>query len=169
MESLVSIDIDAPLDRVWAEAIDYASHAGWMRDARAIRFEGDQREGVGTVLLIETRVGPFRAVDRFEITAVEPMRLVAGRHLGLFTGEGRFELSSPAPDRTCFTWRERIRFPWYLGGPVGAWVGRLILARIWRANLARLKRKIEQEPNDDSPPTDHRPPTTDHRPPTTNH
>ena len=146
MESLVSVDIDAPMERVWAEAVDFASHAEWMKDARAIRFEGDQREGVGTVLLIETQVGPFRTVDRFEVTEVVPLESITGRHAGLFTGEGRFELSSPAPGRTRFTWRERIRFPWYFGGPMGAWVARPILARIWRSNLVELKRRIEQNP-----------------------
>lgn len=146
MENLVWIDIDAPLERVWTEAVDFASHAEWMKDARAIRFEGEQREGAGTVLLIETQVGPFRTVDRFEITEAIPMVSVAGRHVGLFTGEGRFELSSPEPGRTRFAWRERIRFPWYFGGPVGAWVGRFVLARIWRSNLAALKRRIEQDP-----------------------
>lgn len=146
MESLVSIDIHAPLERVWGEAVDFTSHAEWMKDARAIRFEGDQREGVGTVLLIETQVGPLRTVDRFEITEVVPMTSVAGRHAGLFTGEGRFELSSPEPGRTRFAWRERIRFPWYFAGSLGAWVARPILARIWRSNLAELKRRIEQNP-----------------------
>ena len=53
---------------MWTEAIDFASHAEWMKDARAIRFEGDQREGAGPrSLLIETQVGPFRTVDRFEV------------------------------------------------------------------------------------------------------
>ena len=146
MESLTSVDIDAPLERVWAEAVDFASHAEWMKDVHAVGFEGDQQEGPGTVLLIETRVGPFRTVDRFEITEVSPMRSVTGRHRGIFTGEGRFELSSPEPGRTRFAWREQIRFPWYFGGPVGAWVGRPILARIWRSNLAELKRRIEQDP-----------------------
>ena len=146
MESLISIDIDAPTERVWAEAIDFASHGEWMKDARSIRFEGEQREGAGTVLLIETRVGPFRTVDRFEVTDVVPMTSVTGRHVGLFTGEGQFELSSPEPGRTRFAWRERIRFPWYFRGTVGAWMGKFVLARIWRSNLAELKRRIEQNP-----------------------
>ena len=145
METVAEAEIEAPLERVWAEAIDFGSHAEWMKDARAIRFEGRRREGVGTVLLIETRVGPFRTVDRFEITTIEPMRLIAGRHVGLFTGEGRFELYSPTPERTRFVWRERIRFPWYFGGPLGGWVGRRILSRVWRTNLAALKRRIEQD------------------------
>lgn len=145
MESLVSIDIEAPVEQVWNEAINYAAHAEWMRDARSIRFEGEQRQGVGTVLLIETRVGPLRTVDRFEITNVEPMRRVTGRHRGMFTGEGRFELSELGPGRTRFSWRERIRFPWYLGGPLGARVGGLVLARVWRGNLAALKQRIEKD------------------------
>ncbi len=146
MENLVSIDIKAPLKRVWAEAIDYASHVEWMKDAHSIRFEGEQRRGAGTVLLIETRVGPLRTVDRFEITEVEPMRRVAGRHLGLFTGEGTFELSELAPGRTRFSWRECIRFPWYFGGQLGAWLGTKMLARVWQSNLATLKNRIEQNP-----------------------
>lgn len=141
-----SIEIDAPVERVWAEAVDFASHVEWMKDARSIRFEGGRREGVGAVLLIETRVGPFRTVDRFEITAVEPMRLIAGRHTGLFSGEGRFELTPLAPGRTLFVWSERIRFPWWFGGPAGALPGKMILGRVWRTNLAELKRRLEQKP-----------------------
>lgn len=146
MESLVSVDIEAPLEQVWAEAIDYASHTEWMRDARSIRFEGEKHQGVGTVLLIETRVGPLRTLDRFVITEVVPMHRVTGRHLGLFTGKGSFELSELGPGRTRFSWRENIRFPWYFGGPIGAWVGRVVLARVWRANLAALKQRIEGLP-----------------------
>ncbi len=141
----ISIDIDAPVDRVWAELVDFASHTAWMKDAHRIRFEGEQREGAGTVLLIETRVGPLRTLDRFEITAVEPMRLVAGRHLGIFTGEGRFELAEIAPERVRLTWQEEIRFPWFFGGLAAAWVGRAILARIWQANLLNLKQLIERD------------------------
>jgi len=139
----VSVEIDAPVDQVWAEVTDFAAHTEWMEDAHAIRFGTDQREGPGTVLLIDTRVGPLRTMDRFEITEIEPMSTVAGRHTGLFRGEGRFELSSPSPGRTRLVWRERIRFPWLFGGPGAALVGRLVLRRVWAKNLATLKRRIE--------------------------
>lgn len=139
----ISVGIDAPLDQVWAEVVDFAAHAEWMEDAHAIRFGTEQREGPGTVLLIDTRIGPLRTMDRFEITEIEPMLSVAGRHTGLFRGEGRFELSSPSPGRTRLVWRERIRFPWLLGGPGAAMVGRVVLRRVWAKNLATLKRRIE--------------------------
>ena len=139
----ISVGIDAPVDQVWAEVIDFTAHAEWMEDAHAIRFGTEQREGPGTVLLIDTRIGPLRTMDRFEITEIEPMLTVAGRHTGLFRGEGRFELSSPNPGRTSLVWRERIRFPWLFGGPGAALVGRVVLRRVWTKNLATLKRRIE--------------------------
>ena len=139
----VPVEIDAPVDRVWAEVVDFAAHTEWMEDAHAIRFGTDQREGPGTVLLIDTRIGPLRTVDRFEITEIEPMVSVAGRHIGLFRGEGRFDLSSPRPGRTRLVWSERIRFPWLYGGPGAALVGRVVLRRVWTKNLATLKRRVE--------------------------
>ena len=144
-ETEAAVEIAAPVEQVWEEAVDFASHAEWMKDALSIGFEGERRREPGTVLLIETKVGPFRTVDRFEITAVEPMRLIAGRHTGLFTGEGRFELTPLTPGRTRFVWRERIRFPWRFGGPAGAWIGKAVLGRIWRTNLAEFKRRLEQK------------------------
>ena len=143
VRTAISVGIDAPVDRVWAEVVDFTAHSEWMEDAHAIRFGTDQREGPGTVLLIDTRMGPLRTTDRFEITEIEPMRSVAGRHTGLFRGEGRFELSSPSPGRTWLVWRERIRFPWLFGGPAAALVGRVVLRRVWSRNLATLKRRIE--------------------------
>ena len=39
---------------------------------------------------------------------------------------------------TRFVWRERLRFPWWLGGPLGAFVARPVLRRVWRRNLRNL-------------------------------
>ena len=45
---------------------------------------------------------------------------------------------------TRFGWDERLRFPWFLGGPVGAVLAVPILTRIWRRNLANLRARVEQ-------------------------
>jgi hypothetical protein len=51
---------------------------------------------------------------------------------------------APAPgDATDFTWTETLTFPPRLGGPVGAFVGGLVLRAIWRRNLVALKQRIE--------------------------
>ena len=66
-------------------------------------------------------------------------------HVGLVRGTGVFTLR-PARrprGRTRFVWRERLRFPWYLGGPVGAFVARPVLRWVWTRNLRNLRARFE--------------------------
>ena len=66
------------------------------------------------------------------------------RHRGAVEGSGVFSLDPLGESRTTFHWYEQLRFPWYFGSTVGAWVARPVLAWIWRRNLARLKAQIER-------------------------
>ncbi|HEX5630769.1 MAG TPA: SRPBCC family protein [Acidimicrobiia bacterium] len=133
----VAVFIPAPPETVWADLSHLDNHVEWMADAETLRYGGDLRGGVGTTIEVVTRVGPFRTVDVMTFTIWEPPRQMAVAHRGLFTGEGRFVLE-PTPGGTRFLWIETIRFPWYLGGPLGALVARPILRTIWRGNLRRL-------------------------------
>ena len=45
--------------------------------------------------------------------------------------------------RTRFTWTETLHFPWWLGGPFGAFVSKPILKRVWKGNLRRLALRFE--------------------------
>ena len=128
---------------MWSDIEDLSSHTEWMQDAESIRFVSEQRSGVGTTFDCETRVGPFRLTDRMEITSWRPGREMGVRHRGLVTGTGRFELRRTRSGDTRFTWVERLHFPWYFGGPLGAVVARPVLRRIWRANLANLRARFE--------------------------
>jgi uncharacterized protein YndB with AHSA1/START domain len=56
----VRATIDAPRGTVWTRLADIADHVHWMADARAIRFTGERRSGVGTTFECETRIGPLR-------------------------------------------------------------------------------------------------------------
>ncbi len=143
MAITVSTQIAAPVDEVWAYAADFASHADWMRDAVGVEFMTDERQGPGTTMAVETRVGPFRTTDIIEVVEVDPPHRIAVEHTGLFTGSGEFRLEPLGPLKTRFTWHEELRFPWYLGGPLGERVARPILATIWRGNLRRLRLLIE--------------------------
>ena len=140
----VSTLIDATPEEVWADIEDVASHVDWMADAVAIRFTSDATAGVGTTFECDTKVGPLRLTDVMEITEWEPARAMGVRHVGLVTGEGVFTLEAARGGGTKFRWQERLWFPWWMGGPIGALVGGRILARIWKANLRRLKERIEQ-------------------------
>jgi len=138
----VSTVLDAPPERVWADLEDLASHVDWMADAVAIRFLGDRRHGVGTRVECDTRVGPITLTDVMEVTEWVPGEAMGVAHVGIVRGTGRFTLTPLWGGRTRFAWEESLRFPWWLGGPVGAWVARPLLRSIWRRNLERLRTRF---------------------------
>jgi uncharacterized protein YndB with AHSA1/START domain len=135
---VVSTEIPAPRERVWADVAELGSHREWMADAHAIEFLSPQSTGIGTLMDVETRVGPLRTHDLIEVVSWDPPERIAVRHTGLFSGSGEFLLEPAGPDATRFIWREEIRFPWYFGGSLGAWAAGPVLRRIWKGNLRRL-------------------------------
>lgn len=139
----VSTTIDAPPAVVWKAIEDVGSHVRWMEDAVAIRFLTSRRQGVGTRFECDTAVGPLSLTDVMEITEWAPRKAMGVRHVGVVTGEGRFTLRRVRGDRTRFTWKERLHFPWWMGGPFGAVVGGEVLRLVWKRNLANLQALVE--------------------------
>lgn len=144
-EISVSVELDAPPERVWEVVEPVEDHVDWMADAVAIRFITDQTRGVGTRFECDTKVGPIRLTDHMEITEWDPGRAMGVRHTGIVTGSGVFTLEGIDLDRrTRFTWTEDLRFPWYLGGRLGELIGaKVVMGAIWRRNLKRLKAIVE--------------------------
>lgn len=140
----VSTTLTARPEQVWADLADISGHVHWMHDALAIRFIGDRTTGVGTRFECETGVGPFRMTDVMEITEWVPGKVMGVRHQGLVTGKGRFTLKKARGGGTRFTWTERLRFPWLLGGPITAIGAKPVLKRIWRKNLRNLEHRFER-------------------------
>ena len=138
----VSVLIDAPPAQVWAELADFSSHPQWMDDAANVRFLSDRTTGVGTRIEAATRVGPFRAADVMEVVRWEEERTIVVEHVGVVKGFGRFDIE-PSGDGTEMRWVEDLRFPWWMGGPVGLAVARPILGRTWRGSVRRLKERLE--------------------------
>lgn len=137
--------IKASPDDVWDELSHLDRHVTWMADAESIEFVGPQRRGVGTVFDCLTKVGPLRLKDRMEVTRWTDGRELGVRHVGLVTGEGVFSLRARRRGRrTQLDWTERLRFPWYLGGPVTGLLAKPVLRSIWRGNLRRLAARITQ-------------------------
>jgi hypothetical protein len=140
---VVSTIIDRSPTDVWTDVRDIATHVDWMQDAAEIRFLTDHREGQGTRFECDTKVGPFSLTDVMEITSWEDERRMGVRHVGLVEGTGEFTLIELGPDRTEFRWEEDLTFPWFLGGPIGAFFARPVLRWVWKGNLKRLKARIE--------------------------
>jgi uncharacterized protein YndB with AHSA1/START domain len=139
----VSTTIDATPDEVWKVVEHIEDHVQWMHDAVAIRFTSDSRQGAGTTFDCDTKVGPFRLTDRMAITRWEPGSTMGVRHVGIVTGTGEFTLEPIDGSQTQFVWREVLRFPWWMGGPVGAAVGGQVLRLVWRRNLRGLRTIVE--------------------------
>lgn len=152
----VSIDIDATPGRVWDVIEPIERHVDWMADAVAIRFETEQTRGVGTAFLCDTKIGPIRLTDAMEITewtpavdagdgAVAQDGAMGVKHTGIVTGSGVLHVEPLAGgQRTRFTWKEDLDFPWFFGGRLGEIVGgKLVLGPIWRRNLKKLKQLVE--------------------------
>jgi hypothetical protein len=135
--------LDATPDAVWADVADISSHVEWMADATAIRFVSPQTSGLGTTFECDTKVGPFKLTDVLEITEWAPGKAMGVHHTGLVTGTGRFTLKKATGGRTQFQWKEKLVFPWWMGGPVGAFVSKPVLAWVWRRNLTRLASRFD--------------------------
>lgn len=142
----VGIIIEATPEQVWDVVEVVADHVDWMHDAVAIRFTSESTSGVGTTFDCDTKVGPFRLTDQMEITRWEDARVMGVRHVGMVTGTGEFTLVPVGEGRTEFIWQERLIFPWWMGGPIGAAVGGVFLRLIWKRNLKGLKRIVEKNP-----------------------
>ena len=144
MSIRVSVDIAAPVQKVWDVVEPVERHIDWMADAVAIRFQTEQTRGAGTTFFCDTKVGPIKLVDVMTITAWEPGKVMGVKHTGVVTGTGEFTLDAIDASHTRFTWTESLTFPWWLGGPIGAYLGgQIVMKAIWRRNLRELKKLVE--------------------------
>ena len=134
--------VPAPPPVVWEDLRRIGRHVEWMSDAESIRFLTDDTEGVGTRFECVTRLGPLRLVDRMEVTDWRDGVVMGIRHHGVVSGVGQFRLTpftAPGGEaRTRFEWHETLRFPWWMGGPVGAFAARPVLSAVWARNLRRF-------------------------------
>ena len=138
----VGTTVAASASEVWAHIADVGSHVGWMRDAEAIRLIGGTANRVGATYEVDTRVGPVRLLDVVEVTEWDDAKAMSVRHVGAVRGTGRFTLEE-RDGGTRFVWDEELKFRWWMGGPLGAAVGRIVLKQVWVRNLRTLKRRVE--------------------------
>jgi hypothetical protein len=136
--------IRASPEATWSAIEKIETHVDWMADAESITFTTAQHSGVGTMFDCVTRIGPIRLVDVMSITRWVPCEAMGVDHRGVVRGSGVFALRAIGAERTLFSWEEALTFPWWLGGSIGEIVSRPLLMRIWRGNLVRLKRVVEQ-------------------------
>ena len=138
----VSAVVPAAPDVVWEDLRHIDRHVDWMADAYSVRFLTGDTEGVGVRFECATRIGPLRLTDRMEVTEWRDGEVMGIRHRGAVSGAGQFRLAPcPGPAGeilTRFEWTETLRFPWWMGGPLGAAAARPVLRALWDRNLRRF-------------------------------
>jgi hypothetical protein len=140
----ISAEIPFARELVWGELARLEDHAEWMLDATAIRFEGDQRRGVGTRFECDTKFGPVRLTDVMEVTEWEDGERIGVRHRGAVSGSGCFTLRDVPGPATRVEWEERLAFPWWLGAGLGAQLAKPLFITVWKRNLRRLRDRVGQ-------------------------
>jgi polyketide cyclase/dehydrase/lipid transport protein len=137
----VATTVPVTPDVLWRSLEHIESHVEWMADAESILFTSVQQQGVGTTFECLTRVGPIHLHDDLCVTEWQPERVMGIEHHGAVTGSGRFTLEAVGAG-THLVWEERLRFPWWLAGPLGERMGKPVLEAIWRGNLRRLRLSV---------------------------
>ena len=116
VELVVPVEVDAPAEGVWAYVTDWERQGEWMLGTRVQVTGGDGR-GLGTTLRAVTGVGPLGVVDTMEVVEftgppAEPPWRAQVRHTGrVIRGEGFFEVVALGPERSRFSFTERVDLP----------------------------------------------------------
>ena len=142
---VLTVDVDAPVERTWAGATDWAGQGEWMLGTR-VRPTAQGGQGVGGGIEAFTGVGPLGFLDRMSITLWEPPRRCHVLHLGrVVRGTGAFEVEPLPGDRSRFVWREDLDLPLGLLGRLGWPLVRPVFAAGVQLSLRRFARWVEAD------------------------
>jgi uncharacterized protein YndB with AHSA1/START domain len=146
-ELVASVDVDAPLVRVWAALIDWETHGDWMV-ATTVRRTTDDGDRVGAGIEGITKLGPFAIRDTMTFSQWQPPPASPARclveHTGkLVRGSGAFEVEDLGNGRSRVVWSEWVQLPLGLLGETGWLAVRPVIALFLRLSLSRLARLVE--------------------------
>jgi hypothetical protein len=140
---VLSVDVDAPVDRTWAAATDWAGQSQWMLGTTVRPTAlGGVGVGGGIEAFSGVQVGPIRVgvLDTMVIERWEPPHLCSVRHTGrVVRGTGDFAVEASG-DRSRFVWREDLDLPLGALGRLGWLVVRPLFVLGVRLSLRRFAR-----------------------------
>jgi len=131
-ELVLRVEVDAPAERTWAAATDWAHQHEWMMGTR-VRPTAQGGQGVGGGLEAFTGVGRIGFLDTMVITDWDPPRRCLVRHTGrVVRGTAAFEVQPLSAERSRFVWSEWLDLPlgrvgqlgWRVVRPAFAWAVR---------------------------------------------
>jgi uncharacterized protein YndB with AHSA1/START domain len=132
----ISLEIEAPIQKVWDELANWEKQSDWMLQTK-VWVTSKIQSGVGTQISALTGIKKFGILDTMEVTNWQPPHICDVIHTGrVIRGTGRFELTAIDAARTRFDWSEEVIAPralFILMMP-GLYIGvRISLARFARS------------------------------------
>jgi len=138
-ELIVTQDVEAPTEQVWAALVDWELHGEWMLFTHATGGAA-----VGEPIEAFTGIGRFGFLDRMTITVWEPPHRAVVRHTGrVVRGSGAFEVRDLQPGRSQIVWSEWIDLPLGIVGRAGWPLVRPLVRAGVSFSLRRLARYVE--------------------------
>jgi carbon monoxide dehydrogenase subunit G len=149
-ELVVSVEVAAPVERVWNALVDWESHGDWMLFTKVHRTTHDG-DGVGAGIEGITGVGPLLLRDtmtfsQWQPPPARPARCVVEHTGAMVRGSGAFEVEELSADRSRVVWSEWVQLPFGLLGELGWIVVRPVVALFLTLSLRRLAGAV-QSPN----------------------
>jgi uncharacterized protein YndB with AHSA1/START domain len=147
---VVSLDIDAPAERVFAAVTDWERQGEWMFATDVRQVGGDARRLHGRMVARTGLPLPGRrhigVVDTMVITEWDPPHRVVVQHTGrIVRGPGIIEIE-PVGNGVRFSWTERLHPPFGLLGEIGAVLIRPFFLAGVRYSLRRFARFAQTYP-----------------------
>lgn len=143
-EFALTIEIHAPLERVWREMIDWEKQSDWML---ATRVYDDHQSAQGVGHRLKAFTGPFSrfnkvigVMDSMVVSEWDPPRFCRVEHVGrIIRGFGTFTLTQVSDSVVRFDWYEEIEAPKAILAIVkpGVLIGVWISLRRFRALVER--------------------------------
>lgn len=153
-ELTVSVDLDAPAERVWLAAMDWDRQDEWVLGTKVRLTSGDGRS-VGSTVCAVTGFGPLAITDPMVIvewaeSADDGPRRCVVRHTGrVVRGDGVFEVLPLPGGRSRFVWTELVDLPFGELGRLGWPVVRPALRAGCTASVRRFARICAAPPRRD--------------------
>jgi hypothetical protein len=139
-EIVLTVDVAAPADEVWAAVTDWPGQGAWMLGT-SVRGTVQDGRGVGGGIEAFTGLGRLGFLDTMTITRWDPPRRCEVEHHGrVVRGSAVFEVIPVDSEHARFVWAEWLSPPLGLLGAIGYALVRPLAVVGLRASLLRLAR-----------------------------